>query len=69
MIVINGQNGKIICVSEAKSSVHDFDMLKRSGIHFLDDILCIGDKGFQGICNIHAFSVTPFKIDLILEEV
>ena len=27
----------------------------------LDDILLVGDKGFQGIAEIHAFSVTPFK--------
>jgi hypothetical protein len=27
----------------------------------LDDILLVCDKGFQGICGIHGFSVTPFK--------
>jgi hypothetical protein len=59
--VINGQSGKIVCVIEAKGSVHDFQMFKQSGIHLLDDILCVGDKGFQGICKLHAFSVTPFK--------
>jgi len=59
--VINGQNGEIICVSEAKGSVHDFEMFKQSDIHMLDDILCVGDKGFTGICDFHAFSVTPFK--------
>jgi hypothetical protein len=60
-VVINGQSGKIICVSEAKGSVHDFEMFKQSGIVMLDDILCVGDKGFQGICELHHFSVTPFK--------
>jgi len=59
--VINGQNGEIICISEAVGSVHDFEMYKQSGIHMLDDILFVGDKGFQGICNFHAFSATPFK--------
>ena len=59
--MINGQNGEIICVSEAKGSVHDFEMYKQSGFRFLDCILVVGDKGFQGICEIHAFSVTPFK--------
>jgi peptide methionine sulfoxide reductase MsrB len=44
-------------VSEAKGSVHDFEMYKQSGIHLLDDILFVGDKGFQGICGFHAFSV------------
>jgi len=61
LVVIDGQSGKIICVFEAKGSVHDFEMFKQSGIHLLDDILGVGDKGFQGICNFHAFSVTPFK--------
>jgi len=61
LIVIDGQTGKIICVSEAKGSVHDFDMYKQDDIHMLDDILCVGDKGFQGICHIHAFSITPYK--------
>jgi hypothetical protein len=60
-VVINGQNGEIICISEAKGSVHDFEMFKQSDIHLLDDILCVGDKGFQGICELHAFSVTPSK--------
>ena len=59
--MINGQSGEIIFVSEAKGSVHDFEMFKRSGIRLADDILLVGDKGFQGICDIHAFSVTPFK--------
>jgi len=59
--VINGQSGKIICVSEAKGSVHDFEMFKQSDIIMLDDILFVADKGFQGICDFHAFSVTPFK--------
>jgi hypothetical protein len=27
----------------------------------LEDILLVGDKGFQGICGLHAFSITPFK--------
>jgi len=61
LVVINGQTGKIICVSEAKGSVHDFEMFKQGDIIMLDDILCVGDKGFQGICSFHDFSLTPFK--------
>ena len=48
-------------MSEAKGSVHDFEMYKQSGIHILDDILFVGDKGFQGICDFHSFSAMPFK--------
>jgi len=59
--VIDGLDGKIICVNEDKGSVHDFEIFKQSGIHILDDILLIGDKGFQGICAVHPNSLTPFK--------
>jgi len=59
--VINGQSGEILFVSEAKGAVHDFEMYKRSGLRLHDDILFVGDSGFQGICDIHLFSVTPFK--------
>ena len=59
--MIDGLNGKIICIDEEKGAVHDFEMFKRGKIHILDDILLIGDKGFQGICAIHPFSLTPFK--------
>jgi hypothetical protein len=27
----------------------------------LEDILLVADKGFQGVCGLHAFSLTPFK--------
>jgi hypothetical protein len=59
--VINGLSGEIICVNEAKGSVHDMELFRQSGIHILDDILLVGDKGFQGICAIHALSITPYK--------
>jgi hypothetical protein len=55
------QTKQIICVAEAKGSVHDFELFKHSGIHLLADILLLGDKAFQGICDLHAFSVTPYK--------
>jgi len=59
--VINGLTGQIICVDEAKGAVHDIEIFRQSNIHLLDDILLVGDKGFQGIYTIHAFSITPFK--------
>jgi len=60
-IVINGLSGEIICIDEAKGSVHDFELFKQSKIYLLDDILMIGDKGYQGIHSFHAFSLIPFK--------
>jgi len=59
--VINGQTGKIICVAECPGATHDLELFKLSRVHLLDDILLVGDKGFQGISLIHKFSLTPFK--------
>ena len=59
--MIDGESSKILFVSEAKGAVHDFEMYKQSGLHLHEDTLFAGDSGFQGICDIHAFSVTPFK--------
>jgi len=58
---MDGQTGRVICVHEAKGSVHDMELFRQSGVHLLPDILLVGDKGYQGICNIHLFSLTPFK--------
>lgn len=61
LIVIDGLNAQIICIDEAKGSVHDFEIFKQSGIHIHDDILLVGDKGFKGVCAIYARSLIPFK--------
>jgi hypothetical protein len=61
LLVINGITGEVICIEEGKGSIHDFELFKQSGIHIVDDILLVGDKGFQSICAIHPFSLTPYK--------
>jgi len=32
-----------------------------SGVHLLEDMLLVADKGYQGLCALHKFSLTPFK--------
>jgi hypothetical protein len=59
--VIDGLSGKVICIHEGKGSVHDFELFKQSGIHLIDFIVLVGDKGFLGICDIHNNSVIPYK--------
>jgi len=59
--VINGQTRKIICAAECAGATHDLELFKQSGVHLLEDILLVADKGYQGITSIHAFSLTPFK--------
>ena len=46
---------------EEKGAVHDFEIFKRSEYHFYEDILLIGDKGYQGIKLFHSNSLTPYK--------
>lgn len=60
-IIINGLTGQIICINEDKGSVHDFELFKHSGIHIIEDIIAVLDKGYQGIKNIHLKSLIPFK--------
>jgi hypothetical protein len=64
--------GKIICVSEAKGAVHDFELFKQSSVHIANNILLIADKGYQGIAKIHMNSLIPFKkprnVDLTYEQ-
>jgi len=37
------------------------EIFKRSKTHFAKDILCVGDKGYQGIKIYHGNSLTPHK--------
>lgn len=41
--------------------MHDFEIFKTSGVHIINDILLVADKGYQGINKIHSFSLIPFK--------
>jgi hypothetical protein len=37
------------------------ELFKQSGVHIADDILLVGDKGYQGLQTLHVNSLTPFK--------
>ena len=43
---------------------------ERSRVHIHDDILLVGDKGFQGICGVHGVSSfkKPRNGELIVEQ-
>jgi len=58
---MDGQSGRIICVAECPGATHDLELFKMSAVHLLKDILLVADKGYQGICALHTFSLTPFK--------
>ena len=59
--MINGQGGEILCVHGAPGAVHDLELFRLSGMHLLEDILLVGDKGYHGLHGLHAFSLTPVK--------
>jgi hypothetical protein len=52
---------QVICVVEAKGSVHDFEIFKRSNFRINENIILLGDKGFQGISELHLNSLIPHK--------
>ncbi len=60
-LIINGLTGEVICVHQAKGSVHDFELFKQSEVRLNRFILVVGDKGYQGIDNLHDNSLTPYK--------
>ena len=46
---------------EGKGSTHDMKLFKQSKVKLLEHILLVGDKGYQGIHDIHYNSLTPYK--------
>ena len=60
-MIISGTTGQVICVHQAKGSVHDIELFRQSRVRLNRFILVVGDKGYQGICEIHEYSITPYK--------
>ena len=58
---MDGQTGRILCVAECAGATHDLELFRLSGVHLSEDILLVGDKGYQGITAIHPLSLTPIK--------
>ena len=51
----------IISVVCRKGRVHDFRILKESKTKISDDIMKIGDSGYQGIHLLYSKTMTPYK--------
>lgn len=51
----------IVCVAKGKGKQHDFNIWKKSRTGVKPSIKCLGDKGYQGIQNIHKNSQIPIK--------
>lgn len=59
--MVDQATGEIICTSHGKGKEHDFKIFKTSKVRLKEDIECLGDKAYQAIQKIHAFSRIPKK--------
>lgn len=60
-MVIDWEQGQFLAVATGKGRVHDLRLLKHSQVRFADSLLCLADKGYQGIAKLHRNSITPQK--------
>jgi DDE superfamily endonuclease len=60
-VVVNQETGQIICTAFAKGTVHDFRLFKLDRLPLLPEQLCLADKGYQGLANLHFNSCLPTK--------
>ena len=60
-VVVDQVNKQIICTAQGKGREHDFSLFKSSQVRFKQEVVCLADKGYQGIAKIHPKSCTPKK--------
>lgn len=60
-LMIDLKRGQFLCVACGKGRTHDLTLLKHSKIRLADVVLCLADKGYQGITKLHSNSITPKK--------
>lgn len=59
--MVNQVTKQIICTAHGKGRVHDFSLFKSSGVQLQPEIMCLADKGYQGLAKLHPNSCTPNK--------
>ena len=60
-IVVNKNNGEIICTAFSNGKKHDFRLFRESKTHIDPKIKVVVDTGYQGISGLHKNSVLPKK--------
>lgn len=60
-VVANQETGEIICTFFGQGGSHDFKIFKLSKLKIRKELICLGDKGYQGIKKYHNKSLTPKK--------
>jgi hypothetical protein len=54
-------SGRIVCTAFGKGKQHDFRIFKDSQLPTQLEQLWVGDRGYQGMAKLHAYSCTPYK--------
>ena len=60
-MLVNLENGEIICLAFANGKKHDFQLFKDSHINVRTETLLEADTGYQGLVQLHANSLLPKK--------
>ena len=60
-MLVNLENGEIICLAFANGRKHDFRLFRDSRIHVRAETLLEADTGYQGLAQLHANSLLPKK--------
>jgi hypothetical protein len=58
-LVTNFETGQFMAVACGKGRTHDLRLFRESKVHFASTLMCLADKGYQGIRQIHDNSITP----------
>lgn len=59
--MIDLEHGQFLAVATGKGRTHDLRLFKHSNVRMGCGLLCLADKGYQGIAKLHPNSITPQK--------
>lgn len=51
----------MLAVATGKGRTHDLKLFKQSQVRLAELVLCLADKGYQGMTKLHLNSITPQK--------
>lgn len=60
-MIVNQLTKQILCTAHGSGKKHDFHLFKTSLVRLKPEIVCLADKGYQGIQKLHRNSYTPKK--------
>ncbi len=60
-LLVEFETGQIICTAVDTGKTHDFKLLKRTRLPFIQSQLCLADRGYQGFAKRHSGACIPTK--------